>query len=69
VAVAVVDIVFLVVDARGDEGEVGGGRGGVEEAGLAGGVAAGFEEEELAIAGAADAEIETLVGLVEDLDG
>ena len=60
-AVAMVDVVLLVVDAWGDELEGGLGCGGAEEPGFVGGVAAGFEEDVFAVAGAADAEVEALV--------
>ena len=65
-SVAVVDGIFLIVDAGGDQGELAEGVCGVEEAGFAGGVGAGFEDEESVVAGGSYAEVEALVGLVED---
>ena len=62
-AIAVVDVVLLVVDAGGDELEVVLGLGGIEEVGFAGGVAGDFEEDVGAVGGAADVEVEALVGL------
>ncbi len=61
-----VRVVFLLVETRGEELEFAGGIGGGEEAVLVGGVAGGFDHQVLAVAGAADADVEALIGLVED---
>ena len=61
-----VGVVLLVIEAGSDDAEFAGGIGGGEEAILVGGVAAGFDHEVLAVAGAADAEVEALVFFVED---
>jgi hypothetical protein len=63
-----VDVILLVVDTRSDADEAGSGRGGAEQPDFIGSVRAGFKEEELAVSGAADAEVEALVGLVENFD-
>src|SRR5713226_1540811 len=58
----VVDVIFVVVFARGDQAKVGIGLVGGEEAHLAGGVAGDGEEQEAAAAGAFDVQAKALVG-------
>src|SRR5260370_3817807 len=58
----VVDVIFVVVFARGDQAKVGIGLVGGEEAHLAGGVAGNGEEQEATAAGAFDVEAKALVG-------
>ena len=68
-AVAVVDVVLLVVDTLGDAGERILGRRGIEEPAFGGGVAANLEQEKRAVARAADTEVEALVWLIKHLNG
>ncbi len=65
-AAAMVGVVLLLVKARGDELEFAGGAGGGEEANLIGGVAGGFDQQVLAVASAADADIEAGIFFEED---
>ena len=60
-AVAMVWIVLLLVEARGDEAELRGGSAGGEEMELVGGVAAGLDHQVEAVAGAAYAEVEAFI--------
>ena len=61
-AIAVVGVILFVVDARSDKLELAFGCARIEETHFVGDVAAGFEQDVLAVAGAADAEVEAFVG-------
>ena len=65
-AVAVVDGVLVLVFARTDEGEGALGFGGRQHPGFGGGVAGRFQHQELAVAGAACAQVEALVVVLVD---
>ena len=65
-AVAMIDGVFMLVFACGDQRELAGGIVGGEDVALAGDVAGGFENDVFAVAGAACAEVEALVVVLID---
>ena len=65
-AVAVVDVVFVLVLTRADDGELAFGLGGGQHPRLAGGVAGRLHHHVLAVAGAARAHIEALVVVLVD---